>query len=132
MTRPMSPSRADALRRQRDFLERCLHELRELVDTMYRPALRGRATESAEWNQLVDYRASRRGTRLYVKAIYRTPPARGPVEEFEMPVLRLGITHGHHFKLDWMRGNDRWQTLVVGIKLEEAFGLIRSLPMFEP
>jgi hypothetical protein len=105
-----------------------LPALRMYLEQTFPPELQGKADDPLPMERV--FRATRRGGRLYIKAVIRSLPGREPRVEFEERLVRLTATGGRLFDLEAAADGGMWGLMEEDLALREIFQRLRDFPFF--
>lgn len=103
-----------------------------LVECFLKPRYIKPPPKDTRFNYLVDISTKCHGRFFYFKAKYASPGPNALSPFFELGFARLEYTSADRFNLAYFRHTGQWHEVYSGLKLKEAFDLIREGWPFEP
>ena len=120
---PVKPSEAE----KAAIAARCDAFIAEVLVPRFLPEVR-----PSEFNTPIALHGSWRGTAYRFIQRWRTSGRHGPVEEFDVPFVRLVHMGRDRFDLHWFRHTGQWWPLRQGLTLDAALAEIEGDPVLHP
>ena len=102
----------------------------ELINEILKPLHIKPESENHSFNKLFDIDVKWRGNSLYFLAKYNSVGENAISPTFESKFARLVFIGNNKFNLSYMRHNDKWFELHVGLSSQECFKAIETQPYF--